>query len=92
MRGDRPLTRGRFRCIIGYAPCTVRAVENLRMGVVEIEHDEETTNDHLTCSVCSWRLGVSPREYALRLARRHDDAHKTGAERGRAGHRGAGAV
>lgn len=57
------------------------------MGVVDIARDDETTNDHLTCSVCSWRIGVSPREYALRLARRHDDSHTGHAG---AGHRGAG--
>lgn len=66
-------------------------MENLRIGVVEIEHDDETTNDHLTCSACSWRLGVSPREYALRLARRHDDTHKCGTAGEGPGHRGAGA-
>lgn len=60
------------------------------MGVVRIEHDDETTNDHLTCSVCSWRLGVSPREYAVRLARRHDDAHKSEAAGDGAGRGGAG--
>lgn len=69
----------------------MRAVENLRIGVVDIEHDAETTNDHLTCSICSWRVGVSPREYALRLARRHDDSHTGGAGHAGAGHRGAGA-
>jgi hypothetical protein len=52
------------------------AVENLRIGVVDVEHDEETTNDHLTCTVCSWQLGVSPRDYAVRLARRHDGSHR----------------
>ena len=54
----------------------LRAVENLRIGVVDIEHDDQTTNDHLTCSVCSWRMGVSPRDYAVRLASRHDDSHQ----------------
>jgi hypothetical protein len=51
-------------------------VENLRIGVVEVEHDELTTHDHLSCSVCSWQLGVSPREYAVRIAHRHDDSHQ----------------
>jgi hypothetical protein len=51
-------------------------VENLRIGVVEVEHDERTTHDHLSCSVCSWQLGVSPREYAVRIAHRHDDSHQ----------------
>ena len=53
-----------------------RHVENLRIGVVEVEHDEQTTHDHLSCSVCSWQLGVSPREYAVRIAHRHDDSHQ----------------
>jgi hypothetical protein len=53
-----------------------RPVENLRIGVVEVEHDEQTTHDHLSCSVCSWQLGVSPREYAVRIAHRHDDSHQ----------------
>jgi hypothetical protein len=61
----------------------VRAVENLRIGVVDIAHDDQTTNDHLSCSVCTWRLGVSPREYALRLARRHDESHQNGPRRAR---------
>ena len=51
-------------------------MENLRIGVVEVEHDERTTHDHLSCSVCSWQLGVSPREYAVRIAHRHDDSHQ----------------
>jgi hypothetical protein len=51
-------------------------VENLRIGVVEVEHDDRTTHDHLSCSVCSWQLGVSPREYAVRIAHRHDDSHQ----------------
>jgi hypothetical protein len=55
-----------------------RTVENLRIGVVEVEHDERTTHDHLSCSVCSWQLGVSPREYAVRIAHRHDDSHQEG--------------
>jgi hypothetical protein len=55
-----------------------RPVENLRIGVVEVEHDERTTHDHLSCSVCSWQLGVSPREYAVRIAHRHDDSHQGG--------------
>jgi hypothetical protein len=55
-----------------------RHVENLRIGVVEVEHDEKTTHDHLSCSVCSWQLGVSPREYAVRIAHRHDDSHQSG--------------
>ncbi|MEV0402077.1 hypothetical protein [Actinoallomurus sp. NPDC050550] len=59
-------------------------MENLRIGVVDIAHDDQTTNDHLSCAVCTWRLGVSPREYALRLARRHDESHQSGA-----GHEGA---
>jgi hypothetical protein len=58
-------------------------VENLRIGVVEVEHDERTTHDHLSCSVCSWQLGVSPREYAVRIAHRHDDSHQPGSERAR---------
>jgi hypothetical protein len=53
-------------------------VENLRIGVVEVEHDERTSHDHLSCSVCSWQLGVSPREYAVRIAHRHDDSHQRG--------------
>ena len=64
----------RSRCVYG------TAVEKLRIGVVEIEHDDETTNDHLSCSVCSWRLGVSPREFAVRLARRHDASHHDAAD------------
>jgi hypothetical protein len=63
----------------------VRPVENLRIGVVDIAHDDQTTNDHLSCSVCTWRLGVSPREYALRLARRHDESHQSGHRRARPG-------
>ncbi|MGH3380277.1 MAG: hypothetical protein ACRDP6_36640 [Actinoallomurus sp.] len=59
-------------------------MENLRIGVVEVEHDERTTHDHLSCSVCSWQLGVSPREYAVRIAHRHDDSHQPGAVRARA--------
>jgi hypothetical protein len=61
-------------------PVTLRVrlppVENLRIGVVEVEHDERTSHDHLSCSVCSWQLGVSPREYAVRIAHRHDDSHQ----------------
>jgi hypothetical protein len=51
-------------------------VENLRIGVVVVEHDDRTTHDSLSCSVCSWELGVSPREYAVRIAHRHDDSHQ----------------
>jgi hypothetical protein len=50
--------------------------ENLRIGVVEVERDEQTSQDHLSCSVCSWQLGISPREYAVRIAHRHDDSHQ----------------
>ncbi|GLY74184.1 hypothetical protein [Actinoallomurus iriomotensis] len=53
-------------------------MENLRIGVVEVEHDEQTSHDHLSCAVCSWQLGVSPREYAVRIAHRHDDSHQQG--------------
>lgn len=63
-------------------------MENLRIGVVEVEHDERTSHDHLSCSACSWQLGVSPREYAVRIAHRHDDSHQPGATRA-AGVRGA---
>jgi hypothetical protein len=56
-------------------------VENLRIGVVEVEHDEQTAHDHLSCSVCSWELGVSPREYSVRIAHRHDDSHQPGSAR-----------
>lgn len=52
------------------------AVENLRIGVVDVEHDDERRDDHLTCTICSWQVGVSPREYAVRLARRHDGSHQ----------------
>lgn len=48
----------------------------MRVGVVEVEHNELTTNDHLSCTVCTWQIGVSPREYAVRLARRHDSTHE----------------
>jgi hypothetical protein len=56
----------------------LRPVENLRIGVVSVEHDERTSHDHLSCSACSWQLGVSPREYAVRIAHRHDDSHQQG--------------
>ena len=52
-------------------------MDNLRIGAVDVEHDESTGNDHLSCSLCDWELGVSPREYALRLARRHDSSHES---------------